>query len=494
MANSAPTAGSLVSLLWHRKLRIMLVFVLVLSLALGVIYLSPQSYSSEAKLLVKVGRESVTLDPTASFGQTISINQDRQQEINSALEILKSRELREQVVDMLGPQLIAGTVDETPGYLKNALRNIKSFAKDILHMPPISRREVAILILEGSVDIDSPKLTSVINIKASSDSPETAQKIVAAYSEVYMKEHVRLYHTAGSFSFFEDQRDKLVEELSAAEAELRNSMNDAELLSIDGRRGILENQIGEVENLLLSNERELKSAHSKVSSIKSQLEVLSPMILAQATEGFANAASDGMRQQLYDLEIQERKVQQQFTADHPEVIAIQKQLAEVRKIMDQQTNERTQTTSTLNPHHQKLTVELSDYETQIAAMEKQAVTLATQQKTLQGSLQQLNNQQPKLAALQRTIDVLSANYQTHSEHLEQSRVEGALASDQFSNVRIFQPATLAERPASPRVKTMLMLGLLAAAFAGLGSAFLGDLRQFQLHPVHQVGSYLAEAR
>src|SRR5690606_22912746 len=136
------------------------------------------------------------------------------------------------------------------------------------------QREIAILILESSVDIDSPKLTNVINIQATADSPETAQKIAEAYSEIYVKEHVRLYHTAGSFSFFEEQRDNLEAELAATEAELRNAMNDAELLSVEGRRGMLETQINEIETRKLNNERELISSLSKMNAIKERVDSL----------------------------------------------------------------------------------------------------------------------------------------------------------------------------------------------------------------------------
>src|SRR6185369_7902508 len=64
---------------------------------------------SQSKLLLRLGRENVVLDPTATFGQTaVSVPQSRENEINSALEVLKSRPLIEQVVDSVGPGAILG--------------------------------------------------------------------------------------------------------------------------------------------------------------------------------------------------------------------------------------------------------------------------------------------------------------------------------------------------------------------------------------------------
>src|SRR5437773_1976209 len=57
--------------------------------------LSPRAYRSQAKLFVRLGRENATLDPTASFGQppVVAVPQSRENEINTAAEILKSRVL-----------------------------------------------------------------------------------------------------------------------------------------------------------------------------------------------------------------------------------------------------------------------------------------------------------------------------------------------------------------------------------------------------------------
>ena len=51
----------------------------------------PEIYRSDAKLMVRIGRESVTLDPTATTGQVIAVGPSRESEINSEMEILKSR-------------------------------------------------------------------------------------------------------------------------------------------------------------------------------------------------------------------------------------------------------------------------------------------------------------------------------------------------------------------------------------------------------------------
>src|SRR5665647_1284584 len=88
--------------LFRQKRKIILFFcVVMVTVTLGT-FLSPKTYQSEAMLLVRLGRENVSLDPTAQTGQMINLNQNRENEIKSEMEILNSQALAEMVVDAIG--------------------------------------------------------------------------------------------------------------------------------------------------------------------------------------------------------------------------------------------------------------------------------------------------------------------------------------------------------------------------------------------------------
>ena len=79
----------------------MVVFVVTIVLAILAMIFLPRSYVSEAMIFVKLGRETVSLDPTATTGSTISVLDTRDNEINSIRDMLYSRGLVERVVDRL---------------------------------------------------------------------------------------------------------------------------------------------------------------------------------------------------------------------------------------------------------------------------------------------------------------------------------------------------------------------------------------------------------
>src|SRR3954463_1966799 len=102
--------------LFRYKRRMQLVFCSVLLLTLVAIAFYPRSYTSESKLFIRVGRESVALDPTATTGQTIMMQKTQVDEVNSALQVLLSREVMQRAVEQIGAERIVSngkTTDAT---------------------------------------------------------------------------------------------------------------------------------------------------------------------------------------------------------------------------------------------------------------------------------------------------------------------------------------------------------------------------------------------
>ena len=74
------------------------------------------------------GGENATLDPTATLGQSpiVTVPQSRENEINSVVEILRSRILLEKVVDSLGPRTITAEADRERALQQMAKQSVPS--------------------------------------------------------------------------------------------------------------------------------------------------------------------------------------------------------------------------------------------------------------------------------------------------------------------------------------------------------------------------------
>ncbi|MEO8268894.1 MAG: hypothetical protein ABI557_04180, partial [Aureliella sp.] len=84
-SSSGPMWPRYVETLFKRKFMIFGVLLSSLFLAWLAMMVWPKQYESEAKLMIRVGRESVALDPSATTSQTLMLQKTQEEEVNSAL-------------------------------------------------------------------------------------------------------------------------------------------------------------------------------------------------------------------------------------------------------------------------------------------------------------------------------------------------------------------------------------------------------------------------
>ena len=96
-------------ILFKRKTQILVFFLAIFcTVAIGTFVIKP-TYEAKAQILVKVDRESMYVPATGSSNPAISIN--REEQINSEIEILKGRSLIQDVVTSLEPATIYPDLD-----------------------------------------------------------------------------------------------------------------------------------------------------------------------------------------------------------------------------------------------------------------------------------------------------------------------------------------------------------------------------------------------
>jgi uncharacterized protein involved in exopolysaccharide biosynthesis len=152
-----------------------------------------------------------------------------------------------------------------------------------------------------------------------------------------------------------------------------------------------------------------------------------------------------------------------YTEDHPDVLAIRRQVRDAQAIADQQPPRRTQSRHATHPAQQKLIVDLWTEKATVDGLKAQAAALQRQRDDVLASLRAANEQDIHLAGLQRQVDLLDSNYRKHRENLDQVRIDHELRAQKISNVNVAQPATFDPRPVSPKRGLLLALaGVLAS--------------------------------
>lgn len=483
---AATTARDYCRILFRHKQKALSCFAIVLGAAVVAVLFWPRTYKSESKLFVHVGRETVTLDPTATTGQLLPVSLSTDTEVNSVLEMLRSRIMVEKLVDELGPATIL--YPSTEGAASpSALSKLAS----LVQIDPVSDREKAINRVTRCLDTEVEKKSDVITISGKAESPELAQRIVAKFVEIYFGEHARMHHTPGSQAFFAEQKSLLQKQLTAALEKLRDAKNQMGIVSIENHRRVLQEETIAVENKLAQARAALAASTNKIDALRQKVEGVPERLATDETQGMPNAAADKMRADLYQLEMREAELASRFTDEFPALVAVREQILAAKKPLNQEAQRRTQQTTGVSVVHDQLQVGLLNEESNLASLEAETKSLEKQLTELQNRGRNLNENELLVVSLEQEVSLCKANYATYSEKSEESRINSALQEERITNVNVIQPASLITKPVSPHKAAILVLGLIGGLLLGAGAAFLAEYLDPTLKTADEVEESLA---
>ncbi len=447
-------------------------------IALAGTLVMPRTYVSEARLFVRFGREN-QVDPTASGGQMVSLYESRESEINSLIEILKSRAVLDRVVEELG----LGSGEE-----RSEVRGQRSEV-GTRSVPFTSKaHQLAVKKLAKDMTIAAPRKSNIITVSCKAKSPELAQKIVAKLVEVYQEEHVRVHRSPGTFAFFAEQEKESLSAWEKAADELRETKNRLGIVTIEGRRKHLDDTIADIHSKRLANASQRKANAATIESIEAQIANLPATLITQETTA-ASAAADGMRQTLYNLEAQEQDLAAKMQDSHPRLTAIRKQLTELRDILDDQPEKNVNATEAINPSRQSLELTLLTERSQADALAAAERALIAQQEQLRGEMMELNAQSLTIDELTQRVALSETNHKEYAQRLEQARINRTLDDERISSLSLVQPASYVASASGPGRSVVLALGLFVALGAGVFAVAVANW----LNPIIYSADDLVEA-
>jgi uncharacterized protein involved in exopolysaccharide biosynthesis len=424
-------------------------------------WLMPRAYRSQAKLFVRLGRENATLDPTVTMGQApvVSFQQTRENEMNTAVEILKSRVLIEKVVDAVGPAAILNesapaTADEKQRYR-------------------------AIVKLTKLLDVDPVKKSNVLAVTYDGPSPELSQSVVAKLVDYYLERHIHLSRTPEARQFLTEQTARQRAELTKSEEQLRDMKTATSLVAPDAQRQLLMTRINRLQDELLQTNGSLAASEAEGAALRDKLGGLTPTQVTSRVRG----AGDIARGQLYTLQLRELELRQKYPDGHPEIDKVRQQVAEAQQLLAKQGHDGEQVTEGPNRLYEETQLSLLRLTPQVTAFKARADALKSQLAGQQADLKAFNDNCLRIERLARDISIEEANYRRYAENLEQAKIDRALEAERISNISIVQPATLDIEPVRPRVMINFAFGLLLAVAAGIGTALVAERLQSRQGPL-----------
>ena len=275
-----------------------LVAVSFLAIFLGSIvaaFLLPKQYQAEMKILVK--RERV--EPTLTSDKTTVIDsrsEVSEEQVQSEVELLRSRDLLENVVKACGlaPSANRQNDREQSVSLARAVRN-----------------------LEKKLQVEPLKKTNLINVTYQSQDPELAARVLNTLSSLYLEKHLAVHRLPGAFDFFQKQTERYRNELTANEEHLIRFDSDSGLVSPQLEKEIMLRKQSEFDAALRETGTDIAETDQRISALEAQMATTSPRITTLERTSDNPMLEQQLKSTLLNLELKHTELLSKFAPEYP---------------------------------------------------------------------------------------------------------------------------------------------------------------------------------
>jgi uncharacterized protein involved in exopolysaccharide biosynthesis len=489
----------LLEVLFRHRGKALCAFVVVLGAMVAWAILAPHSYRSEAKLLVQIGRESVSLDPTAVIGErTLDPRTTWENEVNSELEVLKNADLRRAVVQTLGAATILGRgpagepLTEEPSFLER----LKGIVRDWLPAsgPELDEEDRAQILLESELDIRSVADSSVLKVAYEASTPELAQRVVEVFTDLYLEKHREVHRTAGSLEFFAAEATRLAEELERAEKHLSDVKNEAGVGDLASQRSSLTERAGTVRQAALTAQAAAQAAEATAAAYEQALASgdLAGPITIQETTALRSTSAQVLEQQLDVLRLEEQSLLETFEPDSRAVRAVREKIAMAEELLGRDAPSVTERVEGPNPARAQVFAAFVTERGAATRSRAEAAALEQELVELQREIEALNRTELEIKRSEREITDLEGRYRRARADLEQVRTDRALEDLRISNISVLQPASRPLKSSRLGRTPAVLVGLVLAFASALAAAWVAEFLDGSLRTPADVRAHLGQ--
>jgi uncharacterized protein involved in exopolysaccharide biosynthesis len=436
--------GAVWTILWRRRLLVVLVTVATIIVASLYILVTPASYTATAAILVDPRDIKTTNIDSVLPG----IGADSAA-IASQVSVIQSRDLLGKVFDKLGlaadPEFAA-----TGGGLLGMLRPAKPAGE-----------EVALQKFLHAVDVEREGLTYVIDVTVKSASPEKAARIANAVVEQYIAANGAQQTNAAAnvTSTLNSRITALQADVSAAERAVADFKQQNGIYD-ETTGGTVQSQIDAISAQMITAQDALSQAQARLDQAKAA--GTSPAALLRLSDALSSPAMDALRTDYNQKAAALASAQATLGPRHPTVVQANAELAKVVALLSR---EAARISRQLQSDRDLAAANLDKLNTALTAMREKAGEMNLAQV-------QLRQLQGKADAARKVLD----DFQQRSQ--ETAQIEGL----QNQQVHLISRAAAPTDATWPKPALLLPVSAVLGLLAGSGLALLLGARTSQPSP------------
>ena len=446
--------------------------------------LMPPKYEAEMKILLNRDRVDTVVTPDPDAAAVVApVPLVSEQDINSEVELLKSRDLLESVVTASG---IARDDRTRWRRLAERLRDVASGA----HSTPQTRMARSVQELSNRLIVEPLKKTTMIRVAYASGDPALSARVLQALSTLYQEKHASVHRPAGAFGFFDQQASRYRGELAAAETRLTNFDAEENVVAPAVQKQMVLAQLSQFETEMAQDRTTADSDLAKLKELRSQTKAGPERQTTQIRKAGNAELLAQLEGTLLSLELKRSEMLVKYAPTYPPVREVETQIEETRSAIEQARRTPVEEITTDRaPSQDWIAVEVAKTDSERVQMDARAAGAARLAHHYEDVAQQLDRKGALQDDLIRDVKSAEDNYLLYVRKREEARISDALDSQHIVNVSI------AEAPSIPALPTLrlgwLFLGsLFAASGLSIGTAYAVDRLDPSFRTADELHRYL----
>jgi polysaccharide biosynthesis transport protein len=468
---------NLVEVIFRRRRTISYTFAAVIGGAILAVLLLPSKYEAQTKLLLH--RERV--DPPLTAQQTGVMQQAApsltEEDINSEVGLLRSRDLLEKVVIAAGldhrvkPSLLSRLLSKEP-------------------LTPEERRAKAAEKLATDLRIEPEKKSYLIDVSYASPDPQLSAQVLNTLGNYLLDKHAEVRRTPGTAQFFDDETQQYKQKLDQAQQRLAAFNQKEGLVTEQSEKDASVPRMAEFEFNLRQTQAAIPRAEENVRNLEAQLRTTQPRITTELRNSDNAVLMQQLKSSLVNLELQHTDLIQKYAPDDRQVKEVEEQIAQVKTAIEtHQKAPLKEEVTNENPTYELLHQELVKSRAELASLKALATSYSKVDTSYRGEAVERDQKQLEQQSLLRDLKTAEQSYLLYLNKREEARISDAFDRMRIVNVSIAEVATAPIFPNNPASLTLVLAAILGCLLSA-GLVFVQEQIDGSLRSPEQVEAYL----
>ena len=466
----------------HRTLIVASFLAILVGVVVGT-WLLPKQYEAQVKILVKRERPDPIMVADRD-AQSLMSRDITAEDLNSEVELLRSRDLLEKVVVACGLQNLPGDSVSKPAADTGTPRGGE---------PPAQVLNIARAVggLERALIVEVIAKSKLISVRYTARDPRLAAKVLQTLSALYLEKHAMVHRPPGTLDFLQQQTDQYKKGLAAAEKRLAAFSQREDVVSIEIEKDIVLRKLSDFETQLRDTQTAEAATQQRIKSLEAQAAARPARVVTQVRTSETPALAQQLKASLLSLELKRTELLTRYEPGYRAVQELDAQIAQTREALTQAEKEvqRDETTD-LDSTRQWLDEELARARAELVTLRARSAEISKVVEAYRASARQMGRKEIEHVDLVRSAKTAEENYLLYLRKQEEARISDELDRRRIVNVAIAEAATVPALPSSPRWELNLLLGLALAVLVSLGLAFVVDYMDPSFRTPDEVEGYL----